>query len=238
MTTLIVTPLVEELDALVCGLARHGAVAEERPVGLLPARFVPSLDLLVAHGGHGKAQFGVQTRYLLDHLRPPMQVLCVGAAGALVRELSIGDVVVATETHEHDYHLRFVRRPQPRFPGQPALLAQLRHVPEPASCAVRFGVMASDDEDVVDRERGIELCDRTGAIAVAWEGAGGARACALSETPFVELRGVTDTADHDAPAEFEANLGLAMANVAEFVWRWLRVGQSPYPSFAPPQTQP
>jgi adenosylhomocysteine nucleosidase len=55
---------------------------------------------------------------------------------------------------------------------------------------------------------------------VAWEGAGGARACKFSQVPFVEIRGVTDKADHSAPSDFESNLALAMNNIAALIIAW------------------
>lgn len=65
-----------------------------------------------------------------------------------------------------------------------------------------------------------ELMDLTNCIAVAWEGAGGVRACKFNEKRYVELRGITDTANHQAAADFEANLVIAMHNLAEFIVRW------------------
>lgn len=50
--------------------------------------------------------------------------------------------------------------------------------------------------------------------AVAWEGAGGARACKFSGVPFLEIRGITDAADHSAASDFEKNLEVAMYNIA------------------------
>ena len=58
------------------------------------------------------------------------------------------------------------------------------------------------------------------AVAVAWEGAGGARACAFSDVPFVEIRGITARADDRAPADFRANLNIAMANLAALLASW------------------
>ena len=55
---------------------------------------------------------------------------------------------------------------------------------------------------------------------VAWEGAGGARACAFSQVPFVEVRAVTDAADHQAPSDYDANLEVAMNNLAAFLTSW------------------
>ena len=55
---------------------------------------------------------------------------------------------------------------------------------------------------------------------MAWEGAGGARACRFNQIAFLELRAITDTADHDAPGDFAANLQIAMANAAALVNLW------------------
>ena len=70
----------------------------------------------------------------------------------------------------------------------------------------------------IDRKRVLHAS--TGALAVAWEGAGGARACAFNRIPFVEIRGVTDTADHNAASDFEENLEVAMRNLATLITCW------------------
>lgn len=222
MRTLIVTPLEEEQHLLVQSLRQRGAEAEGQPIGAIQAHAIPALDTMVACGGHGKTQLGIQTRYLLDTIPTPKRVICTGAAGGLATGIAVGDIVVAVITHEHDFHVKFVQRPQPRHPGDPDVLEQLRQLPVPRACQVHFAIVASGDEDIVDRERSAALHEQTGAAAVAWEGAGGARACALTGTPFVEVRGVTDSADHDAAADFETNLALAMDNVAGFLWPWLQ----------------
>jgi len=39
--------------------------------------------------------------------------------------------------------------------------------------------------------------------------------------PFVEIRGITDTANHSAPSDFDANLADAMNNMATLVTSWI-----------------
>ena len=87
---------------------------------------------------------------------------------------------------------------------------------------MHFGPIASGDEDVVDIERKRALRELTGGLVVAWEGAGGARACQFSDTPFVEIRGVTDSADSDAPSDFEANRESVMQNLATLIIHWAK----------------
>ena len=218
---MVVAPMQEELEHL-----RHYFVArdfETSPVmiGLLPATEVPALGLLIARGGVGKAQFAVHTRHLLDHCNDIELVACAGAAGSLTGLVTVGDVVVATKTIEHDYGNRFTDRPNPEFWAAPMALASLRLLTAPVSFTIHYGPIASGDEDVVDVHRRQTLHKTTGALAVAWEGAGGARACALDGFPFVEIRGVTDNADSEAPDDFRRNLAAAMENVAAAITHML-----------------
>jgi adenosylhomocysteine nucleosidase len=218
---LIVTPLKEEYDDLHQSLSALGLKSEIARIGKLDIHRFPALDLTLARGGHGKVQFGVQTRYLLDHA-PFDLVVCAGAAGALAPEVKVGDLIVATTTVEHDYNLKFAKRPHPRFAGDVTGLEQLKALKLPgAKFNIHFGVMASGDEDVIDVQRGAELHKVHNALGVAWEGIGGARACAFSEVPYLEMRGATDTANHAAPVVFDINLKVVMRNIAQVLAAWL-----------------
>src|SRR5262245_58949040 len=221
MTILFVAPLQAELELFTQSLHDQGYTATPISIGRIAAQHFPTLDMTDARGGHGKTQFGVQTQHLLDHINNVDAVVCVGAAGALADDLAIGDLVLATETVEHDYTERFSGHPLPRFAGNAALLGELRRLPlHSLPFTVHFGVVASGDEDVVELERAAALRQATEACAVAWEGAGGGRACLFTGVPFVELRGITDTADHNAPAAFETNLCVAMASAAALAKLW------------------
>jgi nucleoside phosphorylase len=221
MTILFVTPLQSELDFFTQELRERGYRSTAMQIGRIAAQRFGGLDLLVARGGHGKTQFGVQTQHLLDNASELEALVCIGAAGALDDDLSVGDLVCATETVEHDYTERFTRHPLPRFAGDAGLLVAARQLPlQSLAFGVHFGIVASGDEDVIELERAAALRQATEACAVAWEGAGGARACAFSGVPFLELRGITDTADHNAPADFKTNLRIAMASAAALVALW------------------
>lgn len=222
MKTLIVIPTPEEYDCFLSAGTRQGFRAEKSVIGRLPVVEFPELNLTVARGGAGKANFAVHTQHLLDFCSDWGLVVCAGAAGGLVDDLTVGDVVVATTTVEHDYNNKFNVRPHPRFDGASAVIAELQNLPTSAHpFKVEFGVVASGDEDIVEAERRKSLREATGALAVAWEGAGGARACAFSQVPFIEIRGLTDAADHTAPADFEKNLELALGNVAALITAWI-----------------
>lgn len=162
----------------------------------------------LAVGGHGKVQFALTAQHLIRELKPSL-LICAGACGALAPGLRLADVIVAEQTIEHDYNLRFIKRPLPAFAGDADSLARLRGLPN-----LHFGTIASGDEDVLDAVRAQEIARLTGALAVAWEGAGGAKAAAFCKVPFLELRAVTDSADQHAPQHFRENIAAGMQNIA------------------------
>ena len=221
MKKLIITPMKEELDFLLQSCTKRGFHAESAMIGRLPVVQLPDLRVTLACGGLGKVQFAVQTQHLLDTCSDWDLIVCAGAAGALGDTVSVGDVVAATTTVEHDYNNKFSERALPKFDGAPAAIADLKSVSQSVKAfTVHFGPIASGDEDVVETERKRVLHESTGALAVAWEGVGGAKACAFSGVPFVEIRGVTDTADHNAASDFEQNLEIAMSNLAILITAW------------------
>ncbi len=222
LNILIVTPLHEEFDNLHESLSVLGLTSRPDKIGRLDVHCFPEIHVTLARGGHGKTQFGIQTQHLLDHAKFDL-VLCAGAAGALAPEVRIGDLIVATSTLEHDYHVKFVVRPKPQFAGDAKSIEQIKTLDlSEADFKVHFGIMAGGDEDVIEVTRGAELYQAHNALGVAWEGIGGARAAAFSEVPSLEIRGATDTANHEAPAVFDANLKIVMKNIAFLLYKWLK----------------
>jgi adenosylhomocysteine nucleosidase len=220
--TLIVTPLQEEYSGLYHSLSALDLTSHTEQIGRLDVHCFPEINLTLARGGHGKTQFGIQTQHLLDHAKFDL-VICAGAAGALAPEVRVGDLIIATSTLEHDYNNKFSERPKPRFAGDSKSIEQIKALNlSDADFKVHFGIMAGGDEDVIEVTRGAELRELHNALAVAWEGVGGARASAFSDIPYLEIRGATDTANHEAPVVFYVNLKIVMKNIAFLLCKWLK----------------
>jgi adenosylhomocysteine nucleosidase len=220
--TLVVTPLQEEYSDLHHSLSALDLKSHPERIGKLNVHCFPEINVTLARGGHGKTQFGIQTQHLLDHAEFDL-VICAGAAGALAPEVRVGDVIIATSTLEHDYNNKFSERPKPRFAGDAKSIEQIKALDlSDANFKVHFGIMAGGDEDVIEITRGAELRELHNALAVAWEGVGGARASAFSEVPYLEIRGATDTANHEAPVVFYINLKIVMKNIGFLLCKWLK----------------
>jgi adenosylhomocysteine nucleosidase len=201
---LVLTPLAIEIHALRAALG-----TPQRTERIGDFEVTTHGRIACAVGGHGKVRFALSTQFLAGKLHPEL-VVCAGACGALDPSLAAGDLVVAEKTVEHDFHLKFVQRPPPAFAGDDAALARLRGMP-----GLRFGVIASGDEDIVDSKRAEELRLRTGALAVAWEGAGLARAAEFLGLSHLEVRAVTDSANEHALKDFKKNVDFGMSKIAK-----------------------
>ena len=148
---LIVIPIQAEIDCFLQGCTELGFPLEAARLGRLPVMHLPEQGITVAHGGLGKVQFALQTQHLLDAGPDWEVVICAGAAGALVDALAPGDIVVATETVEHDIRNKFGAPLLPRFRSADTVLAALREgLAAWTACPVHFGPIASGDEDVAD----------------------------------------------------------------------------------------
>jgi adenosylhomocysteine nucleosidase len=227
-SVLVLTPDPNEAEALLRAFDQRGIRHQDVPIGALKCVSLPSLDMLLAVGGNGKAQYGIQAQYLIDRCEGTELLACVGAAGRLIDEIQIGDVVLGTATIEHDYKERFNPRPLPQHDASMRVLGQFKGLVHSTAFPFRvhFGVIASGDEDVVDPVRAAELRAATNALCVAWEGSGGARAARLNGIGFVEVRGITDAADGDAARHFHDNVGDVMFNIAELLVAWSVLRQS------------
>jgi adenosylhomocysteine nucleosidase len=221
-SVLVLAPDPDEADALVRGFVRRGIHHESVRVAVMDCVSLPTLDMLIAVGGNGKAQYGIQAQYLIDRCDGIELLACVGTAGRLNEALQIGDIVLGTGTVEHDYKERFNPRPAPRYDAGPAVLSEFVRLADSTAFPfkVHFGVIASGDEDIVDPARAAELREATGALCVAWEGSGGARAARLNDVSFIEMRGITDGADGDAARFFHDNVSDVMFNAVELMMAW------------------
>ncbi|PWQ97763.1 5'-methylthioadenosine/S-adenosylhomocysteine nucleosidase [Leucothrix arctica] len=217
MKKLVVIPTKNECTLFLKKCVELGHVYVEVEYGKLICYELTQLQVVVALGGLGKAQFGVQTQYLIDRIKDLDSALCIGASGCLNSNYVAGDVVVGTKTVEHDIQ-KHSRNMMPEFASDALLIDIFQFLTtKKRSYSVHFGPIASGDEDVMSTKRKAEVRERTGADVVAWEGAGGARACHFSDVPFVEIRGITDFADHQAEGDFFKHLEGVMGNLAELV---------------------
>lgn len=215
--TLLVTPLKMELQPMLTAFADMGLAIETKQDQGFWFWEIPQKNIVCCLGGLGKPQFALQSQYAIDYLKNVNRLLCVGAAGGLHPERKAFDIICATEVIEHDHKERF--NPTGSLLSHKVdkeLLSKIKSK-SPQFPHLYFGPVASGDEDINCRERASDLFAETQALAVAWEGAGGARAAHFNGIPYNEIRGISDHACSNAPQDFTKNLPSVMKSLAELV---------------------
>ncbi|AZY47846.1 5'-methylthioadenosine/adenosylhomocysteine nucleosidase [Bordetella avium] len=161
----------------------------------------------------GKAAAAATTATLLQRFAIT-RVIFTGVAGGIHAGVKVGDVVIGSETLQHDMDARplFPRYEVPllgvsRLTADPELSQQLEH------CALRFlaeresqvhrGLIATGDQFVGDTETGHDLRARLpDALCVEMEGAAVAQVCHEFGIPWAVLRTISDHADSHADIDF------------------------------------
>jgi adenosylhomocysteine nucleosidase len=212
---LTVVPTRIELNAFLKAFQAQGYRPESSITGRHQVTYFPDLEMTVALGGLGSQQFALRTQQLIDAGHGDL-VICAGTAGALVAGLAKGDVVISTESVE--YAIRDNNAPSllPRY-RTPDEILQLFHQTLPAAPGfhVHYGPIATTDDFFMWKNQRARLQNQTGALVVAMEGTGGARACHDRGRPFVEIRAVTDHANLLSLLNFLLNLNKTMSNLAQ-----------------------
>ena len=209
----ILAPMDQELEAV---LADFDAPRTERLVSrTFHCGVLHGHEAVAVIAGIGKTAVATTTTLLVQHFGVQCVVL-TGAAGRVSEELSIGDVVVATDLVHHDLDVRpiFPRYHVPtlgraRLAADAALssiaygAAQRFIASAPGSDArVARGLVLSGDQ-FMDPAQIRDLRRRfPDALAVEMEGAAVAQVCIESATPFAVVRSISDDGTADAFERF------------------------------------
>jgi adenosylhomocysteine nucleosidase len=241
---MILTGLRVEAELLEAELAER---AEQQVAG---KRFVVGSLAGVAAGlawtGVGKVNAAMITMLALQHFRP-QALISTGIAGALHPDHVTGDVVVAERVAQYDYgeltaegvQIRPTRSPFTNeahplfFIADPQLFAcatnglaevELRQMAEAAASRpprIQIGGLVTGDAFaplLINRQM---LHRQFGADAIDMESAAMAQVCWAQGTPFLAVRGISDT-DDTAVAQIQIYAALAMQNALSVVAHVLR----------------
>lgn len=202
-------------DRLVSGLELHEGTLEGKPV-------------LLARCGIGKVNAASVAQLMV--VQRPRALIFTGVAGAVDPRLKVGDIVVAEDSLQHDVDVTALGYDLGRVPGEPlawpsdrglvtlavAVAAELTDV------NVVTGRVASGDQFVADRNRTLALRERFQPSCVEMEGAAVAQVCFRAALPFVIVRSISDSADHDADVSFREFTRLAADRAKELVRAMVR----------------
>ena len=173
-------------------------------------------DAVVVRSGIGKVNAGMCTQILADRFHVDA-VINTGIAGSLKNEINIGDIVISTDTVQHDMDASgfgYRKGQIPRvdtfsFKADEKLSSLALACNEKVNPDIQafLGRVVSGDQFISDRDKKKWLAQEFEASCTEMEGAAIAQAAYLNGIPYLVIRAISDKADDSAGmdyAEFEA----------------------------------
>lgn len=181
-------------------------------------------DTVVAEAGVGKVNAAVTAQIMILKYSPEY-IINSGVAGGLDDSLSIGDVVIADRTAEHDMDTT----PLGDAPGfitgldrvyiecDKGLVKLLRDVTAELGINSVVGTVVSGDQFICGSDSRQRLKQTFDAAAAEMEGAAIGHVCAMNNVKFGVLRAISDGANSDSHVDFPSFCAAAAENSIKII---------------------
>jgi adenosylhomocysteine nucleosidase len=166
---------------------------------------------VVVRSGIGKVNAAMCAQILVDAYQVDA-IINTGIAGSLNAAIDIGDIVLSTDTLEHDMDAVSFGYPLGQIPRMDTLAfeadSKLRATAK-AACEkvnpevkVFEGRVVSGDQFVSDKAKKQWLVENFAGYCTEMEGAAIAHAAYLNKVPFLIIRAISDKADDSATVDY------------------------------------
>lgn len=180
------------------------------------------IDVVSVFCGVCKVNAAIATQILINKFEVTHIVL-TGVAGALSRELEIGDIVISNEVAYHDVAHGILTEYHPwmediYFRADVELLKLCKDIANslPISSKCHVGRIITGEAFITQNERERLIADFN-PLCVDMESASVAHTCYVNKIPFIVIRSMSDKADESGLKTFESNIEMAALNSINFV---------------------
>lgn len=183
-------------------------------------------EVVIVRSGIGKVNAAVCTQILAD-LYHVDAVINTGVAGSLRNEIDIADIVLSTDTLQHDmdatgfgYGLGIIpRMDNSIFKADQKLIDLAKAVCEEAipEVGVHTGRIVSGDQFISDSNKKAWLVENFHGYCTEMEGAAIAQAAYLNQIPFLIVRAISDKADQSAEMAYSEFEHIAIKNTVALI---------------------
>lgn len=172
---------------------------------------IKGYPVVVVRSGIGKVNAAMCTQILADTYQVD-SIINTGIAGSLNAKIDIGDIVLATDTLEHDMDAVAFGYPLGQVPRMDVLSYEadekLRKLAKQAceevnpDVKVFEGRVVSGDQFISDRNTKDRLIENFDGLCTEMEGAAIGHAAYLNKIPYLVIRAISDKADDSASVDY------------------------------------
>lgn len=181
---------------------------------------------VIVRSGIGKVNAGICTQILADLFHVDM-VINTGIAGSLNARIDIGDIVLSSDSLQHDmdatafgYEPGVIPRMEASvFPADERLTALAKAACEKVNPEINvfIGRVVSGDQFIADDGKKQYLLKQFQPMCTEMEGAAIAQAAYLNHIPYLIIRAISDKADGSAHMDYPAFEAAAIGHTVKLV---------------------
>ena len=226
----IIGAMNEEVDALKglmedCKVEKHAS--REFYIGKLEGK-----ECVVVQCGVGKVNAAISTAVLCD-IYKCSSIINTGIAGSLDSKIDIGDIVLSTDSLQHDMNVTALGFEQGIIPDQDISIFEasdsLRKIARDAcekvndDVKVFEGRVVSGDLFVSSKKTKDKLVENFNGMCTEMEGAAIAQTAVANDTPYLIIRAISDKADDSAEMDYPSFKIKAIEHSVKLVREMLRM---------------
>lgn len=188
-------------------------------------------DCIIVQSGVGKVNAARTTQLLIDKF-DIKEVINVGSAGGIKRNINYGDIVIGKELVQHDFDITafghdkgYITDLGKSFYSNESLINKAYEVMKKIAnnqYNIYIGNIASGDKFFTDMSEAEKIVEEFNSDCVEMEGAAIAQVCYLEEIPFICIRSISDSPNGNNNIEFDKYLQMASKRCADFLEEFVK----------------
>ena len=180
-------------------------------------------EVVIAYSKIGKVFASLTATMLIEKFKCDV-LLFSGVAGAINKDLEIGDLIVADKLCQHDLDITAFGHPHGYVPegevcvfSDTNLINIAKDVAKNKGIDLKVGMIATGDQFIACDDKKCWIEKEFEADALEMEGASVAVICNALNIPFFILRAISDSANMDANFDFDKFLEKSAVVSADFI---------------------
>lgn len=188
-------------------------------------------DIVIVRSGIAKVNAAVCAQILVDKYLVN-RIINTGIAGSLDASIDIGDIVISTDTLQHDvnavgfgYELGVIPRMTTSvFKADEMLISLAKEACLLVNPDIKvfMGRIVSGDQFIADHDKKQWLKSNFNPLCTEMEGAAIAQTAYLNNIPFLIIRAISDKADNSADMDYAAFEAMAITSTVRLVKELIR----------------
>lgn len=171
---------------------------------------INNIDCVVALCGPGKVNAAICTQIMIIKYNPKV-IVNIGVAGALEKNIKIGDIVLANFVVQHDMDTSAIGDARGfisginliKIPCSDALNAKINRAAAQLNEKIHIGIIATGDQFISNKEKLLDIKNTFKAIVCEMEAASIGHVCFANNVKFAALKVISDNADENSNFDYE-----------------------------------